>query len=156
MVLTTATQASWTAKKLRQSADELTKRQVFIGPNLTKAEAKAGYELRCQRKLIAGRRKRQQSSTVPPAGFPPVAPSGDIITPSTLVDQVTISSQDSHQCARRSVGPSLTLQDASIGSHQSFSSSYILPPQNVFTHLPPCPPQPQLTPITQLQLQQPC
>jgi len=36
------------------------KRMVYINPNLTKAEARAAYELRCQRRLSAQRRASQQ------------------------------------------------------------------------------------------------
>jgi hypothetical protein len=39
------------AKKLRHSDDMLVRNQVFINPHLTKAEAMAAYEQRCQRRL---------------------------------------------------------------------------------------------------------
>ena len=39
------------AKKLRHSDDMLIRNQVFINPHLTKAEALAAYEQRCQRRL---------------------------------------------------------------------------------------------------------
>ena len=48
------------AKLLRNSADPEIKRMVFINPNLTKAEARAAYELRCQRRLSAQRRASQR------------------------------------------------------------------------------------------------
>jgi len=44
---------------LRNSADPEIKRMVFIDPNLTKAEARTAYELRCQRMLLAQRRASQ-------------------------------------------------------------------------------------------------
>jgi len=47
------------AKLLRNSADPEIKRIVFINPNLTKAEARAAYELRCERRLLAQRRASQ-------------------------------------------------------------------------------------------------
>jgi len=45
VVLTTAAQTARVfapAKKLGQSPDDVTERQVFIGPNLTNAEVRAG------------------------------------------------------------------------------------------------------------------
>ena len=48
------------AKLLRNSPDLEIKRMVFINPNLTKAEARAAYELRCQRRLSAQRRASQR------------------------------------------------------------------------------------------------
>ena len=52
------------AKLLRNSADPEIKRMVFINPNLTKAEAIAAYELRCQRRLLAQRRASQRHDIV--------------------------------------------------------------------------------------------
>ena len=40
-----------TAKRLRQSSDATVRSQVYINPNLTKAEAKAMYEIRQRRRL---------------------------------------------------------------------------------------------------------
>jgi len=48
------------AKLLRNSVDPEVKRMVYINPNLTKAEARAAYELRCQRRLSVQRRASQQ------------------------------------------------------------------------------------------------
>ena len=42
------------------STDPEIKRMVLINPNLTKAEARAAYELRCQRRLSAQRRASQR------------------------------------------------------------------------------------------------
>ena len=39
------------AKRLRHSVDTLVRNQVFVNPHLTKAEAMAEYEQRCQRRL---------------------------------------------------------------------------------------------------------
>ena len=44
------------AKKLRWSSDVITRDNVFINPNLTRAEALAAYEVRVQRRLAAQRR----------------------------------------------------------------------------------------------------
>jgi len=52
------------AKLLRNSADPEIKRMMFINPNLTKAEARAAYELRCQRRLLAQRRASQRHDIV--------------------------------------------------------------------------------------------
>jgi len=48
------------AKLLRNSVDPEVKRMVYINPNLTKAEARAAYELHCQRRLSSQRRASQQ------------------------------------------------------------------------------------------------
>jgi len=55
------------AKKLRKSTDSTTQHSIFLGPNLTKAEASAAYELRCQRRLAAQRRNDLQASVHPTA-----------------------------------------------------------------------------------------
>lgn len=66
VVLKTAAQAVRfiaMAKKLRQSADSYTKQNIYISANLTKAEARAAYEIRCQRRQAATSRtslQRQQ------------------------------------------------------------------------------------------------
>ena len=49
-----------TARRLRKSASSSIRTQVFINPNLTKAEAKAQYQLRQQRR--AGNQNTQQLS----------------------------------------------------------------------------------------------
>ena len=43
------------ARQLRQSQNELVRRTVYINKNLTKAAARAAYELRCRRRQAAGR-----------------------------------------------------------------------------------------------------
>jgi len=52
------------AKLLRNSAVPEIKRMVFINPNLTKAEARTAYELRCQRRLLAQRCASQRHDIV--------------------------------------------------------------------------------------------
>jgi hypothetical protein len=42
------------AKKLRQSDDDFVRAHVFVNPNLTKAEAKAQFEIRQQRRRAGG------------------------------------------------------------------------------------------------------
>jgi hypothetical protein len=68
VVLKTAAQAQRVvsaAKQLRLSTDQVTKDRVFIAANLTKAEARAAYELRCQRRQAADKRRTQQQTTSP-------------------------------------------------------------------------------------------
>jgi len=68
VVLKTAAQAKTIlqhAKNLRQSSDSTTKQGVFISANLTKAEARAAYELRCQRRQAADRRNQQRQQQQP-------------------------------------------------------------------------------------------
>jgi len=66
VVLKTAAQAVSivsAAKQLRKSKDQFTSTNVFIGANLTKAEARAAYELRCQRRQAEDRKKKDQNLT---------------------------------------------------------------------------------------------
>ena len=51
------------AKLLRNSVDPEVKRMVYINPNLTKAEARAAYELRRERRLSAQRRASQRHAS---------------------------------------------------------------------------------------------
>lgn len=44
------------ARRLRQSTDDQIRQTVFINMNLTRAESKAAYELRCRRRAAAGGR----------------------------------------------------------------------------------------------------
>jgi hypothetical protein len=41
------------AKRLRQSSDKITHDQVYVNLHLAKAEARAAFERRCQRRLVA-------------------------------------------------------------------------------------------------------
>jgi hypothetical protein len=62
-VLTSAEQASkilTDAKHLRISSDSVTRQQVYISENLTKAEAQAAYEMRCKRRQAALHRNPQK------------------------------------------------------------------------------------------------
>lgn len=68
------------AKNLRHSVDMLVRNQVFINPHLTKAEAMAAYEQRCQRRL---RNKR-------PAHEPAGESTGNLVDSSySLADATT-------------------------------------------------------------------
>jgi len=49
------------AKRLRKSTDLLVKSQVFINPDLTKAQSAAAYELRCQRRKKLQDRMKQNA-----------------------------------------------------------------------------------------------
>jgi len=84
VILKTAAQAVRiiaSAKKLRQSNDVITNQNIFISPNLTKAEASAAYEVRCQRRRAAERRRsstsgmQQQRPQPPPFQHHTAAPS---------------------------------------------------------------------------------
>ena len=50
------------AKRLRQSSDDYTRKSVFINPDVTKAEAFAAYQARCERRQRAA---KTTSSTTP-------------------------------------------------------------------------------------------
>jgi hypothetical protein len=50
------------AKRLRQSSDKITRDQVYVNPHLTKAEARAAFERRCQRRLVAQQKSNRQAS----------------------------------------------------------------------------------------------
>jgi len=53
------------AKSRRQSTDPLISQHVYINVNLTKADARAAYEVRCQRHQTAERRNKNQQQPVP-------------------------------------------------------------------------------------------
>ena len=55
------------AKKLRQSADSFVKQNVYINTNLTRAEAKAAYELRCRRREAAARGHANAAMNIDPS-----------------------------------------------------------------------------------------
>jgi hypothetical protein len=64
------------AKRLRQSTDNLTRDQVYINPRLTKAEARAAIERRCQRRHLAQQKSNRlasaTASTVQDDSVPPM------------------------------------------------------------------------------------
>ena len=62
------------AKSLRQSANEQTRRDVYISANLTKAEARAAYEMRCERRRTAERRTSQPQQRNQPQNQPQSQP----------------------------------------------------------------------------------
>ena len=67
------------ARRLRQSAVPLIRENVFINPNLTKAEATAAYELRCRHRQTAARRSTTGDHSVGHAAInqqPAAMPSG--------------------------------------------------------------------------------
>ena len=51
------------AKNLRKSTDDFTRHNTFINVNLTKAEARAAYEVRCRRRRAAASRDTNSAST---------------------------------------------------------------------------------------------
>lgn len=63
------------AKLLRRSSDPAVREKVFIGPNLTKAEAAAAYQVRVQRRQA--QRRRRESSNHSQTTTIPVLPSAD-------------------------------------------------------------------------------
>lgn len=52
------------AKNLRQSTDPHISQYVYIAANLTKAESRAAYEVRCERRRAAERRNKKQQQAV--------------------------------------------------------------------------------------------
>jgi len=66
VVLRTASQADdifAQAKNLRKSAHSVVKERVFINRHLTDAQARAAYEMRCQRREVAKHRSHQKTVT---------------------------------------------------------------------------------------------
>jgi hypothetical protein len=74
------------ARRLRQSTASVIRDNVFINPNLTKAEAAAAYELRCRRRLNVARR----SATVDTAASHTAAPGVTAVRPG--INTITASS----------------------------------------------------------------
>ena len=58
-----ASQLLSSAKKLRRSANALIKDNVYINAHLTKGQAAAAYQLRCQKRQTRAQRVGQQSAT---------------------------------------------------------------------------------------------
>ena len=58
------------AKRLRQSHDDHVKSGVYINPNLTKAEARAAYEIRCRIRSSKQQAQNHGSTSPVPAGTP--------------------------------------------------------------------------------------
>jgi hypothetical protein len=54
------------AKLLRRSSNSVVREQVFINPNLTKAEAAAAYQIREQRRLAQQQRRQQRTTSGQP------------------------------------------------------------------------------------------
>ena len=52
------------ARRLRQSSDDFIRQNVFINTNLTRAESKAAYELRCRRRAAANARMNEPSPVI--------------------------------------------------------------------------------------------
>lgn len=79
------------ARSLRQSPDNFTKLHVFINANLTKAEAKAAYDIRCRRRQSNATRNasatpsptiNSQSQVAPTQGSPALNPTATAFKPS--------------------------------------------------------------------------
>ena len=51
------------ARQLRQSQDEFTRNNIYINENLTKAAARAAYEIRCRRRQNANQRSSVRHQT---------------------------------------------------------------------------------------------
>ena len=77
------------AKRLRQSTDK-TRDQVYINPHLTKAEARAAFERRCQRRHLAQQKSNRLASatafTVQHHSVPPITFSASTSLPHSLND----------------------------------------------------------------------
>jgi len=56
------------ARHLRESLDPAVRQNIYISADLTPAEAKAAYEIRCRRRESAQRGHHQQSSNNPTVG----------------------------------------------------------------------------------------
>ena len=69
------------ARRLRQSTVSLVRDNVFVNPNLTKAEASAAYELRCRHRETAARRTKAGGRS---AGVAAVLPGSSIVSASVL------------------------------------------------------------------------
>jgi hypothetical protein len=76
------------AKRLRQSTDILTRDQVYINPHLTKAEARAAFERRCQSRHLAQQKSNRlasaTASTVQHDSVPPIAHGASTSLPHSL------------------------------------------------------------------------
>jgi len=64
------------ARNLRRSTDPVIRNNVYINHNLTRAEARAAYEVRCQRRLSEQRRSQRLQSGSQPLQQQPSEASG--------------------------------------------------------------------------------
>jgi hypothetical protein len=112
------------AKTLRQSTDPLISQHVFIAANLTKAEARAAYEVRCQRRQAAERRDRKLHQPELPQ--------------SVSASYATVSHQSQQ--------PSHKLQHQQKNYHTSNSATITAGSQPIQHHQLPPLPQPQVKP----------
>lgn len=85
------------ARRLRKSANVSTRAHVFINPNLTKAEAKAQYQLRQRRR--AGNQRMQQTSTVQLSAADVGLRNADTVTDGAQRFDLPCPSSDVHQQA---------------------------------------------------------
>lgn len=68
------------AKRLRQSANEHTRRNVYINRDVTKAEAQAAYVARCERRQKAADWQKRQTGTSSTSRLPPPPSSTEGVT----------------------------------------------------------------------------
>ena len=136
VVLRTAAQAVrlvTAGKKLRKSLDLFTKENIFIAANLTKAEARAAYELRCQRRQAAERRKqpeqqRQQQQQQPQQPPATTSASHNVVNrfvpaaATPALSQPQPRPQQQQQLLKSSMHPSSQQPDAPSAAQQQQSS----------------------------------
>ena len=146
VILKTAAQAVRiiaAAKKLRQSNDVITKQNIYISPNLTKAEASAAYEVRCQRRQAAERRRsstsgmQRQRPQPPPIQHPAssqlnrhnIAVGEDLQVQSQLPPHQSIVSVEVHQPPVSSSSSNVQLQQPQWWSQQQgYAPVHMSPP----------------------------
>jgi len=116
------------AKLLRNSADEVTKHHLYISANLTKAEARAAYELRCQRRQAADRRnnqRRQQQSAQQS-----MSPVVNVVATTNQ----PISSSSSQQTQQQT---STVIGSYQHPSHTQYTTSNMIPSYNILQRQEP-------------------
>jgi hypothetical protein len=62
------------AKRLRNSADSYTSKNIFINRDMTKSEAEAAYQARCRRRHKDGNRQQQQQQPSTATTYPTASP----------------------------------------------------------------------------------
>ena len=120
------------AKQLRQSSNEYVRKFVFINADVTKAEAFAAYQNRCERRRRAANRPRDQQ--------PP-------IVNNTSIDQLALSSAVVPQTMM------VTAQTMTSSAVPPLPPQHLLPQQHLLmlsTPLPPMLPPPLLPPSSSL------
>lgn len=99
------------ARQLRQSQDEFTRNNIYINENLTKAAARAAYEIRCRRRQNANQRSSVRHQTRQ-SSQDPAAPSVSSMSLSLVSHERQVMSSSEGQAGDHQIARTPTLNVA--------------------------------------------